>query len=80
MSGTERQPPDEHSQAGESSRHGLAELIAERRAKAECLKQADPGAFPYSFPDVEPIADLLAFYEHLESGAHFGKIVIRIAD
>jgi lysyl-tRNA synthetase, class II len=67
VSGTE-QPPDEHSQAGESSRHGLAELIAERRAKAERLKQADPGAFPYSFPDAEPIADILASYAHLESG------------
>ena len=66
MSGTE-QPPEEQPE-GESSRHGLNELIAERRAKAERLREADPDAFPYSFPDAEPIADVLAAYAHLESG------------
>jgi lysyl-tRNA synthetase, class II len=63
MSGTEQQPP-----SGESSRHGLAELIVERRAKAERLRASDPGAFPYAFPDVEPIERILETYEHLESG------------
>ena len=64
MSGTEQQPPSPE----ESSRHGLAELIAERRAKAERLRASDPGAFPYAFADVEAIEGILAAYEHLESG------------
>jgi lysyl-tRNA synthetase class 2 len=52
----------------ESARHGLNELIAERRAKTLRLKESDPQAFPYSFPDVEPIAAILAAYEHLSAG------------
>ncbi len=67
MSGSEHQPPEEQPE-GESSRHGLNELIAERRAKAERLRESDPGAFPYAFPDAEPIAEILAAYAHLESG------------
>jgi lysyl-tRNA synthetase, class II len=62
MSGTEERPPSE------SSRHGLPELIAERRAKAERLKQSDPGAFPYAFAHTEPIDGILAAYAHLVSG------------
>jgi lysyl-tRNA synthetase, class II len=53
---------------GESTRHGLPELIAERRAKAERLREADPSAFPYAFAGVEPIADVVAAYEHLQAG------------
>jgi lysyl-tRNA synthetase class 2 len=49
-------------------RHGLAELIGERRAKALRLKESDPEAFPYVFPDVEPIASILDVYEHLTAG------------
>ena len=49
-------------------RHGLHELIAERRAKAERLKRADAEAFPYTFPDAEPIARILEDYAHLEIG------------
>jgi lysyl-tRNA synthetase, class II len=49
-------------------RHGLSELIAERRAKARRLREADPTAFPYSFPDVEPIDAILDCYAPLESG------------
>ena len=45
MSGREERPAD----AG-SARHGLTELIAERRAKALRLKKADADAFPYAFP------------------------------
>jgi len=71
-SGTE-QPPEEQPE-GESSRHGLAELIAERRAKAERLRESDPDAFPYSFPDSEPIADVLAAYAHLESGEETDEV------
>jgi lysyl-tRNA synthetase class 2 len=67
VSGSE-QLPEEQQAAGESSRHGLRELIAERRAKAERLRDSDPGAFPYAFAGVEPIAEILAAYEHLESG------------
>jgi lysyl-tRNA synthetase class 2 len=52
----------------DGARHGLAELIAERRAKAERLRASDPGAFPYSFEDVEPIEQVLSSYEHLQSG------------
>ncbi|HEY3759327.1 MAG TPA: lysine--tRNA ligase [Solirubrobacteraceae bacterium] len=51
------------------ARHGLQELIAERRAKALALHEtATEGDFPYSYPDVEPIADVRAAYEHLAIG------------
>jgi lysyl-tRNA synthetase, class II len=58
-------------------RHGLPELIAERRAKAVRLREAgadgrdgdvENGDFPYSFPRAEPIADVRAAYEHLAVG------------
>jgi lysyl-tRNA synthetase class 2 len=52
----------------EPARHGLAELIAERRAKAQRLKQADPNSFPYRYENVEPIAEVLAAYDHLKAG------------
>jgi lysyl-tRNA synthetase class 2 len=63
MSGSEHSPTD-----GESRRHGLAELIAERRAKAERLREQDADAFPYAFPGAEPIAQVLGAYEHLQAG------------
>ncbi|HEY4426782.1 MAG TPA: lysine--tRNA ligase [Solirubrobacteraceae bacterium] len=63
MSGSEERPAD----AG-SSRHGLPELIAERRAKALRLRQADGEAFPYSFPGAEPIAAVVDDYAHLAAG------------
>jgi lysyl-tRNA synthetase, class II len=52
----------------EGARHGLSELIAERRAKAQRLRAADPESFPYAYEHVEPIAGVLAAYEHLEAG------------
>jgi len=61
-------PEDEHSPPGESTRHGLPELIAERRAKAQRLRESDPTAFPYTFPDAEPIESILRDYAHLENG------------
>jgi lysyl-tRNA synthetase class 2 len=45
--------------------HGLPELIAERRAKARRLRADGAEIAPYSFPNVEPIADVRAAYEHL---------------
>jgi lysyl-tRNA synthetase class 2 len=60
MSGSEQQPA-----SGEPARHGLPELIAERRAKAERVKAADASAFPYTFAEAEPIAAILDAYAHL---------------
>jgi lysyl-tRNA synthetase class 2 len=61
MSGTE-EPKEGH-------RHGLPELIAERRAKAQQLRNEDvPGDFPYAFPGAEPIGEILLAYEHLATG------------
>jgi lysyl-tRNA synthetase class 2 len=66
-------------------RHGLPELIAERRAKAQQLRNEDvPGDFPYVFPDAEPIEGILSDYAHLAVGeetedAHrvAGRVVAR---
>ncbi len=59
----------EHDPASEpTARHGLEELIAERREKAQRLRREDAGAFPYAFGDVEPIDAVLASYEHLDAG------------
>jgi lysyl-tRNA synthetase, class II len=63
MSGTDEPPPAEA-----SGRHGLPELIAERRAKGERLKRSDPGAFPYAFEHVEPIERILKDYSRLGDG------------
>jgi lysyl-tRNA synthetase class 2 len=60
MSGTE--------EPGEGHRHGLPELIAERRAKGQRLREGAGEDFPYSFPRAEPIARVRAAYEHLEVG------------
>jgi lysyl-tRNA synthetase class 2 len=48
--------------------HGLPELIAERRAKAARLREQGVELAPFSFPGVEPIADVRAAYEHLDTG------------
>jgi lysyl-tRNA synthetase class 2 len=67
MSGDETSTnPDDP--GADSARHGLNELIDERRAKAHRLKESDPEAFPYSFPGVEPIAAILDAYAHLAAG------------
>ncbi len=44
----------------ESEERGLAELMAVRRAKAHLLLPPGESAFPYSFPDTEPIAEVRA--------------------
>jgi lysyl-tRNA synthetase class 2 len=67
MSGSEQHPTGSQ-ESGESSRHGLDELIVERRDKRERLGAADPSAYPHSFSDVEPVAQILAAYEHLQAG------------
>jgi len=60
---------DEHAAEPGSARHGLAELIDERREKRDRLAASDPTAFPYAFPEAEPIASLReAFEERLEPG------------
>jgi lysyl-tRNA synthetase class 2 len=63
MSASE-QPPA----SGGPARHGLPELIAERRAKSERIRAADADAFPYTFPRAEPIATILAAYAQLADG------------
>jgi lysyl-tRNA synthetase, class II len=66
MSGTDERPSSQES--GESGRHGLNELIAERRAKGARLRESDDSAFPYSFAGAEPIAEIVPRYEHLQPG------------
>jgi lysyl-tRNA synthetase, class II len=63
MSGTEQQPPPD-----EQGRHGLPELIAERRAKGERLKRSGREDFPYAFRGAEPINGILDAYAHLADG------------
>jgi lysyl-tRNA synthetase class 2 len=75
MSGTEERPSSEEL-GGESdppTRHGLNELIAERRAKAQRLREQDRSAFPHSFGGAEPIAEILAKYEYLAPGEETEK-------
>jgi len=50
-----------------TGRHGLEELIAERRAKRGTLER-DAGAFPHAFPGTEPVGGVLGAYEHLQAG------------
>jgi lysyl-tRNA synthetase, class II len=51
------------------SRHGLPELIAERRAKGQRLREtATAEDFPYAYPGVEPIEQVRAGYEQLAAG------------
>ncbi|HWX95519.1 MAG TPA: amino acid--tRNA ligase-related protein, partial [Solirubrobacteraceae bacterium] len=66
MSGSEQR--EGGSDAPEPGRHGLPELIAERRAKGRRLAASDPTAFPYAFRGVEPIDGIAAAYEHLSAG------------
>jgi len=60
---------EEHGRAApERAAHGLSELIAERREKARRLRADGAEIDPYSFPNVEPIADVRTAYGHLETG------------
>jgi lysyl-tRNA synthetase, class II len=67
-SGPSGERPSEDVSGESGSRHGLDELIAERRAKRERIAASDPSAFPHAFPGVEQIAQVLAAYEHLQAG------------
>ncbi|HTQ68292.1 MAG TPA: lysine--tRNA ligase [Solirubrobacteraceae bacterium] len=62
--GASEQPPA----AAEPGRHGLQELIQERRAKAQRLRESDPQDFPYEFPGAEPIEAVQAEYAGLATG------------
>ncbi len=69
MSGSEERPQsDRPDQSGEPGRHGLEELIAERRSKAERLRESDASAFPHAFGGVESIDSIVPAYERLQPG------------
>jgi lysyl-tRNA synthetase, class II len=69
MSGGEERPSaGERPSDPAPGRHGLSELIAERRSKVQRLREADPEAFPYAFANVEPVSSILAAYDHLATG------------
>src|SRR5271168_3208722 len=59
---------DEEPESDGDARHGLDELIAERRAKAQRLRESDGSAFPHAFAGAEPIAAIVAAYELLAPG------------
>ncbi len=62
---------DDEPESSSGARHGLNELIAERRKKRRSLEdelREEDARFPYSFAKVEPIADILAAYVHLSAG------------
>jgi lysyl-tRNA synthetase class 2 len=60
--------PSPREPGGEATKHGLDELIAERRAKGRRLLELDEGAYPHSFAGAEATADILAAYERLAPG------------
>ena len=60
--------PSPREPGGEATKHGLDELIAERRAKGRRLLELDEGAYPHSFAGAEPTADIVAAYERLAPG------------
>jgi lysyl-tRNA synthetase class 2 len=66
--GDERLPAAGPAPDSSPGRHGLAELIAERRSKGQRVREADPDAYPYSFPNSEPVSSILQAYEHLATG------------
>jgi lysyl-tRNA synthetase class 2 len=58
----------DESPSGEPGRHGLTELIAERRAHARRLREEGVDLHPVRYPDVEPIERVRSAYEHLTDG------------
>jgi lysyl-tRNA synthetase class 2 len=68
MSAGEEEPGEAPTPPGEGAKHGLPQLIAERRAHAQRLRGEGVELHPVRFPDVEPIADVRAAYEHLADG------------
>ncbi len=67
MSASEERPSSREP-GGDAGRHGLSELIDERRAKRERLRSSDDSAFPHSFAGVEPVDSIVTAYEHLAPG------------
>ena len=63
--------PDENKDDPEEQgeRPSESTLIAERRAKAERLREAGRDPFPHTFPDRTEIAEVRAAHEDLEDGA-----------
>jgi lysyl-tRNA synthetase, class II len=66
--GDSREPAGERDELEAGQRHGLPELIAERRAKLERLRDSDDSAFPHAFAGVEPVDAIVSAYEHLAAG------------
>jgi lysyl-tRNA synthetase class 2 len=60
--------PSPRELGGQATKHGLDELIAERRAKGRRLRELDESAYPHSFAGAEPTADIVAAYERLAPG------------
>ena len=65
---SDEQQSNAPSETGESERPSESALIAERRAKAERLREAGLNPFPHSFPDRVEIAAVRAENEGLEAG------------
>ena len=57
-----------------AGRHGLPELIAERRGKAQRLRAAGHDVAPYAYPDSEPIDAARKACESLEAGQETDEI------
>ena len=63
---------------GSPSEHGLPALVAERRAKADALRDAGIDPFPPRFPGRTGIADVRRANESLEAGAE-SREPVRVA-
>lgn len=59
---------DREDNGGEQPERAESTLIAERRAKAERLREAGLDPFPHSFPERTPIAEVRAAHESIPDG------------
>lgn len=66
--GGERAAQGDHEHHQHAAQHRLPELIAQRREKAQRLRDAGHDVAPYSYPQVESIASVRALCEPLEAG------------
>ncbi len=60
--------PPSTASPNEPDRHGLPELIAQRRAKAARLEDEGAQLRPFSYPGVQPISGIHEAYGHLQTG------------